>query len=152
MPAHKLQVFLDADVLFAGAASPSTHGASYIVLQLAELTLIECLTSEQVIAEAERNLSEKLPNKLPAFRKLVTHCLRVVPDPSRADLSVYAGQAAREDLSILVAALREKCAYLLTFNVRHYYPAGSPITIQKPGDFLLTVREWLGMLSATNQS
>ena len=150
MPAHKLQVFLDADVLFAGAASPSTHGASYIVLQLAELTLIECLTSEQVLAEAERNLSEKLPNKLPAFQKLVNCCLRVLPDPSRDDLSVYAGQAAKEDLPILVAALREKCAYLLTFNTRHYYPRGNPIIIQRPGDFLFTLREWLGMLSATN--
>jgi predicted nucleic acid-binding protein len=85
MPARKLRVLIDADVLFAGAASPSTHGASYTILQLAELTLIECLVSNQVIVEAERNLSEKLPNKLSAFRKLVNCCLQVVPDLSRAD-------------------------------------------------------------------
>jgi predicted nucleic acid-binding protein len=91
MPAPKPKVFLDADVLFAGAASPSTHGASYIVLRRAELTLIECVTSEQVITEAERNLSEKLPNKLPAFHQLVNRCLRIVPDPVVSDLAAYVG-------------------------------------------------------------
>ena len=121
MPAPKPKVFLDADVLFAGAASSSTSGASYIVLRMAELTLIECITSEQVITETERNLSEKLPNKLPAFHELVNHCLRIVPDPSWSDLSTSAGQAEKEDLPIL-----------------------------KPGDFLLAVREWMGMLSAPN--
>ncbi len=150
MPAPKPKVFLDADVLFAGAASPSTHGASYIVLRMAELTLIECITSEQVITEAERNLSEKLPNKLPAFHQLVNRCLRIVPDPVVSDLAAYVGQAQTEDLPILVAGLREKCAYLLTFNTRHYYPAGGQIVVQKPGDFLLVVREWLGMLAAPN--
>ena len=51
----KPRVFVDANVLFAGAASPSKHGASLVVLRLAEITLIEALTSEQVIVEAERN-------------------------------------------------------------------------------------------------
>jgi len=46
--------------LLAGAASPSEHGASLIILRLAEITLIEGVTSRQVITEAERNLEEKL--------------------------------------------------------------------------------------------
>lgn len=150
MAAPKPKVFLDADVIFSGAASPSTHGASYIVLRMAELTLLECIASEQVITEAVRNLSEKLPNKLPAFHQLVNRCLRIVPNPALSDLSAYAGQAETKDLPILVAALREKCSYLLTFNVRHYYPTGSQIAIQKPGGFLLGVREWLSMLAASN--
>jgi hypothetical protein len=53
-------------------------------------------------------------------------------------------------LPILVAGLREECAYLLTFNTRHYYPASGQIVVQKPGEFLLAVREWLGMLAASN--
>jgi hypothetical protein len=146
----KPRVFVDADVIFAGSASPSTHGASYIVLRMAELTLVECITSEQAITEAERNLAEKLPDKLPAFRLLVHRCLRVVPDPAPADLAAYAGQANLQDLPILVAALREKCSYLLTFNVRHFTPAGGQIAVQTPGDFLLTVRNWLSMLVTSN--
>ena len=41
MRAHKPRVFVDADVLFAGSASPSEHSASLVVLRLAEITLIE---------------------------------------------------------------------------------------------------------------
>ena len=67
-PYPKPRLFVDADVLFAGAASPSEHSASLVVLQLAEITLIEALTSQQVITEAERNLAAKLPQALPAFR------------------------------------------------------------------------------------
>ncbi|MBC7249776.1 MAG: hypothetical protein H5T62_05770 [Anaerolineae bacterium] len=51
----KLRVFVDADVLFAGAASPGKHGASLLILRMAEITLIEAVASQQVITEAERN-------------------------------------------------------------------------------------------------
>ena len=64
--AHKPRVFVDADVLFAGSASPSEHSASLVVLRLAEITLIEALTSEQVITEAESNLADKQPQVLPS--------------------------------------------------------------------------------------
>lgn len=40
------RIFVDADGLFAGAASPSEHGASLLVLRMAEITLVEALTSE----------------------------------------------------------------------------------------------------------
>ena len=72
---NKLVVFVDADVLFAGAASPSEHSASMLILRLAEITLIEAVTSEQVITEAERNFEAKLPKALPAFHHLVSRCL-----------------------------------------------------------------------------
>ena len=84
---NKLRVFVDADVLFAGSAAPSEHGASLVVLRLAEITLIDAVASQQVITEAERNLAEKLPDALPAFRLIVSRCLRVVPDPDPADLA-----------------------------------------------------------------
>ena len=47
-------VFLDADVIFAGAAAPTKHGASHVVLRLGEVTLIECVTSTQVVTEEDR--------------------------------------------------------------------------------------------------
>lgn len=65
------RVFVDADILLAGAAAPAEHGASLVLLRLAEITLIEAITSEQAIAEAERNLGDKLPAALPVFRLLV---------------------------------------------------------------------------------
>jgi hypothetical protein len=149
---RKLVVFLDADVIFAGAAAPTEHGASHVVLRMGEITLIECVTSEQAVTEVERNLAEKLPAKLPEFHLLVSRCLRVVPDPGPEDLSRHIGQADPKDLPILVAALREGCPYLLTFNVRHYSPTVGSITVQQPGEFVLTVRNLLTQLSAGEEA
>jgi predicted nucleic acid-binding protein len=141
----KPRLFVDADVLFAGAASPSEHGASLTILRLAEIGLIEAVTSRQVVTEAERNLQEKLPDTLPAFRLLVSRCLKVVPNPRPDDLTAYEGTADAKDLPILVAALCEQCSWLVTFNVRHFRPGHPDVTILPPGDFVLRVR---GLLAA----
>ncbi|MGD9049866.1 MAG: PIN domain-containing protein [Anaerolineae bacterium] len=140
------RVFVDADVLFAGAVSPGEAGASLVVLRLSEITLIEALTSQQVITEAERNLAAKLPQKLPEFRLLVSRCLRVVPDPSVEDLARYTGVAHPKDLPILVVAVRERCPWLVTFNVRHVQPGHAEVTVLQPGDFVLHVRDLLTRL------
>jgi len=146
--AHKPRVFVDADVLFAGSASPSEHSASLVVLRLAEITLIEALTSEQVITEAERNLADKLPQVLPSFRLIVDRCIHIVTDPHPADLEPYVGQADPKDLPLLVTAVREKCPWLVTFNVRHYQPGHPDVTVVRPGEFVLRVRELLTRLNA----
>lgn len=142
----KPRVFVDTDVLFAGAAAPGEHSASLVVLRMAEITLIEAVTSQQVIAEAERNLSAKLLHALSVFRLLVERCLRVVPDPHPEDLAPHTGLADPEDLPILVAAVREGCAWLVTFNVRHYQPGHPDVTVLRPGDFVLRVRDLLAHL------
>ena len=142
------RVFVDADVLFAGAASPAEHGASLVVLRMAEITLVEAFTSEQVVAEAERNLEDRLPQALPAFRLLVSRCLRVVPDPQPDDLKPHRGLADPEDLPILVAALREGCRWLVTFNLRHDRPGHPDLAVLRPGEFVLRVRDLLAYLDA----
>lgn len=141
-------IFLDADVIFAGSASSSQHGASLVVLRMGEITLLDCITSEQAITEVERNLAAKLPAKLPDFRLLVSRCLRVVPDPEPDDLLPWHGQADPKDLPLLVVALREECSHLLTFNTRHYFPAIETIVVQPPGQFLLSVRTLLGQMNS----
>ena len=65
----KPRIFVDADVIFAGSAAPSEYGASLVVLRLGEITLIECVTSEQAMTAVERNLAAKIPAKLAAFRQ-----------------------------------------------------------------------------------
>jgi predicted nucleic acid-binding protein len=145
----KRRIFVDVDVLFAGVASPSEHSASLLVLRMAEITLVEALVSEQVIAEVERNLAEKLPQALPVFRLIASRCLRIVPDPSAADLEPYRGLADPADLPILFAALREGCSWLVTFNVRHYQPGHPDVAVLRPGDFLLRVRDRLARLTST---
>lgn len=143
----KPRVFVDADVLFAGAASPSEHGASLVVLRMAEITLIEAIASQQVVIEAERNLMKKLPQVLPAFGLIVDRCLQVVPDPRPADLVPSADSADPKDLPILVAALREGCPWLVTFNVRHFQPGHPDVIALRPGEFLSRIRDLLAHLN-----
>ena len=142
----KPRVFVDADVLFAGAASPSEYGASLVILRMAEITLIEAITSEQVITEVERNLTAKMPAALPTFRLLVSRCFKVVATPSADDRMPHIGRADIKDLSILVAALRENCPWLVTFNIRHFQLSHPAVAVLQPGAFVQRVRHLLAQL------
>jgi hypothetical protein len=143
---HKLRVFVDADVLYAGSASPGEQGASLVILRLGEITLIDAVTSQQVVLEVERNLAERLPQALPAFRLLVSRCLRVVRDPLRSDLKPHVGKADPKDLPILVAAVREGCSWLVTFNLCHFQPGDPGVAAVRPGDLVLRIRDLLAHL------
>jgi predicted nucleic acid-binding protein len=143
----KPRIFLDADVLIAGAASPNEHSASNLLLRMAELTLIEAIISTQVSTEVERNLLDKMPKALTAFQFLVSRSLRIVSDPDPAELAEYVGLANPEDLPILVAAVREECSHLVTFDLRHYQPGHPSMAVLKPGDLVLRVRYLLARLS-----
>jgi predicted nucleic acid-binding protein len=145
-PTPKPRIFIDADVLFAGAASPNEHSASLVILRMAEITLIEAITSQQVITEVERNLDAKMPRALPAFRLLVSRCLRVVPDPSPDEINTVVYAADAKDLPILVAAAREHCSYLTTYNIRHFQPGLPGVTVLTPGDPVVRIRYWLAKL------
>jgi predicted nucleic acid-binding protein len=140
------RLFIDADVLIAGSASPNEHSASLVLLRMAEITLIEAVTSEQVIRECERNLKEKIPRALPAFQLLVQKSLKIVPDPTDEEKKILHGKADVKDLPILVAASREGCAFLATFNLRHYQPGLSDVQVLKPGELVLRIRHRLASL------
>jgi hypothetical protein len=142
----KPKVFIDADVLFAGSAAPSEHGASLVLLRMAEITLLDAFTSQQVITEVERNLAAKLPKALPAFRLIVSRCLQVVPDPTPTTLETYAGMAEATDLPILAAAHQTGCPWLVSFNIRHYRPGHPDVLVLPPGDLLSRVRDLLAKL------
>ena len=145
--AHRPRIFLDADVIFAGSAAPSTQGASYVVLLMGEITLLDCFTSIQVMTEVERNLADKLPHALAEFRLLAKRCLTIVPDPKTTDLPAFVGQADPKDLPILVAAVQANCSHLITFNTRHFTSIDDKIFIQRPGEFLRKIRSQLSFLS-----
>lgn len=143
----KPRIFIDDDVLFAGSASPNEHSASNVILRMAELTLIDAITSNQVITEVERNILNKIPRALPAFQLLVSRSLKVVVDPEPAEMEAHIGSADPADLPILIAAKREGCKLLATFNIRHYQPGIPSVTVLKPGDLVLRVRYLLSQLS-----
>ena len=134
----RLRICLDADALFAGAASVT--GASHLILQLGELGIIEVGVPEQARTEAERNLAAKLPAALPAFRTLVSACcisLAMGSDEEAAALA-DSGEADPKDAPILSSALSAGCGWLVTFNVRDYRT--DRIRISSPGAFVEALR------------
>ena len=143
--AEPLRIFVDADALLAGSASAT--GASHLILQLGELGLIRAVACQQVRREVARNLETKLPAALPAFGLLADAAIQWVDDPAPEELRPWLGLADPKDLPILVAAIRQRCAYLVTVNTRHYRPEAQAIRVEKPGDFLLHLREHLARLA-----
>jgi hypothetical protein len=63
------------------------------------------------------------------------------------DLAHYAGAAHHKDLPSLVAAVRERCPWLVTFNLRHFQPGHASVTVLRPGKFVLQVRDLLARLT-----
>jgi len=144
--AGKPRIFIDADVLFAGSASPNEFSASLVILRMAEITLIEAITSDQVITEVKRNLEQKIPAAMPAFQLLVSRCLQVVKDPSPDEINSRTGAADPKNLPILAAAVREGCQFLTTYNIRHFQPGVPMVTVMKPRDLVQRVRYLLAQM------
>lgn len=110
---------------------------------LSEFSAIKALTSEQVVAEEEHNLEAKIPKALPAFQHLVSRCLTLVSDPDPESISPHEGMADPKDLPVLVAAVREKCPWLVAFNIRDCQPGHPDVVVLKPGEFISRIREQL---------
>jgi hypothetical protein len=57
--------------------------------------------------------------------------------------------ADRKDLPILVAAVRERCEWPVTFNVVDFVPGHPDVTVPRPGDFIQGVRAVLTHMEVT---
>lgn len=148
LPLHNLpRILIDADVLFAAAASSSKYGASLLILRLAELTLIQAIAPSQVIVEVHRNLEAKLPQAINMFRVLIDRSLQIVPDPDPELVQQHQGKAHPKDLPILVSAAEHECPWLITFNLKDFQPGLPNIKVVQPGDFVLLIRRQLGGLA-----
>jgi len=143
---EKPRIFIDADVLFAGSASPHQYSASLVILRMAEITLIKAITSQQVITEVERNLEQKFPAALVTFRMLVSRCLQVLPDPTEQEVDALTGLADPKDLPILAAAIKHDCQFLTTYNIKHFQPGIPTLTILPPGDLVQRIRYLLSSI------
>src|SRR3989338_4037082 len=135
------RVFLDANVYFAGSASPA--GGSALVLQLFRRGRVGAPAPRLVLREAERNLQRKRPPKdLKAFHQFLKHAkLRVIRTPPEAAWKPYEGLIHPKDVPVLAAAVASKAAYLVTLDRRHFMAKTMSgkvpgLVIMTPGDFL----------------
>jgi putative PIN family toxin of toxin-antitoxin system len=138
-PTRKIKVFVDTSVLISGLASST--GASGAVLDLCEAEVIQMVISRQVIVEADRNFSAKLPRLLSHFRQFI-HDLKplMVDDPGYHLVKEALAVVGRKDASILAAAQEGQVDYLITLDKKHFLSARGKkqieMTIVTPYEFL----------------
>ena len=143
MERRRWKVFLDTSALIAGILSPT--GAAHEVLRLCEAGVVQAVVSRQVLVEADRNLSNKLPSVLPEYRVFLKQLLPVVvEDPSIDAVDQASGVIHRNDAPILAAAIESQVDFLITWNTRHFQIKSvrsyTRFPILTPGEFLETFR------------
>lgn len=142
----KIKVFLDSSAVIAGIISAS--GAARVLLVMSENGQIETFISEHVIVESERSLARKVPLALPEFRQAIKDANPKIvhnPTPQEIEENLYL-IADRNDVPILLAAMKAKVDYLATHNRKHFLDdpkvaERSGLKIGTPGDVLAWIRE-----------
>lgn len=138
------KVFLDSSALIAGIAS--SKGAGREILRLAEIGLIEIMVSRQVVVEADRNITSKLPECIDDFRNyLETLAPVLVTDPSQRDILRFSSLIQPHDAPILAAAVAAQADYLVTWDQKHFMTTGPRALtrpkVMNPSEFLHEFRK-----------
>lgn len=115
-PAKAMRVFLDANVLFSAAKS---DGAVRQLLRLLLDAGHECWVDDYVVTEARRNLGAKGPEALALFEALLTY-LHVGSVQAHGPLLNAADWLPDKDRPVLAAAMRLRCAALVTGDRTHF--------------------------------
>jgi putative PIN family toxin of toxin-antitoxin system len=135
----KLRVFLDSNVIFSGLYS--AEGAPGIILERLIEGELKGVISQQVLDEVVRAIKLKLPEALPALRKLLMSLpLEIRPDPLPEEIAFWTGVIHSEDASILAAAVAAQPDYLITGD-KHFWEnpdlsERSGLRIVAPAQFL----------------
>ncbi|MBP1738200.1 MAG: putative toxin-antitoxin system toxin component, family [Deltaproteobacteria bacterium] len=141
---ERIRVFVDTNVLIAGIASVS--GASGTLLDLCEAGILQMVISRQVLIEADRNISAKLPGLVEAFRRFIRDLAPLMmEEPSQASLEKCERFVDRKDVAILAAALDAEADFLITLDKKHFLKASIPptlgIKVLSPGEFLRSLEK-----------
>jgi hypothetical protein len=139
-PPKLLKAYVDADVLFRAATASHNYTASVVLLRLSEFTLIDLVTAVHAVDEAVHALERYLPERTAVLLQLVARSIRAVDNPPAALLNTYHAQAPWKDVINLATAVHTQSPFLLTFNVRDYYPAANSPKVMTPGAFVSLAR------------
>ncbi len=139
-----VRVFFDSSVLIS--ESISQKGASRLLLELADLSLLEGHFSPDVFYESERNLSRISSNALPVFYELAGNALTQAEPPTISDLLGVKSFADSKDAPILAAAVAQECHYLVTLNERDFWSPRDMINVASPGTLLQKIRFQIRLL------
>jgi putative PIN family toxin of toxin-antitoxin system len=113
-----MRIFLDANVLFAAAQSPT--GRSALLISFAKEGKCECITSPHAITEAQRNLEARYPHAIERFHE-VQSTVRTVQEATTNTVHWALQQGLPEnDAPILAAAVQAKADVLVTGDKTHF--------------------------------
>ena len=113
-----MRIFLDANILFSAAKS---DGAVRRLLQLLDQAGHECWADGFVAEEARRNLAVKSPERLEALEALLSR-LHVARAHAPDAVLEAALPLPEKDRPVLAAAIRQRCAALVTGDRTHFGP------------------------------
>ncbi|MDH5563331.1 MAG: PIN domain-containing protein [Nitrospirota bacterium] len=113
-----MRIFLDANVLFAAAQSPT--GRSALLISFAKEGQCTCMTSPHAITEAQRNLEARYPQAMERFHEVRT-IVHTVPEATRNSIQWALQQGLPDnDAPILAAAVQAKADVLVTGDKTHF--------------------------------
>ena len=112
-----MQLFLDANVVFAAAISP--EGRAQALFALAEAGYGTLVTSSFAAEEARRNVERKYPGALGRLEDLLNRC-RMVPEGTPTRLVWAHDFLPAKDAPILAAAVQAGAELLVTGDRAHF--------------------------------
>lgn len=138
------KAFLDANVFFAAAGSPT--GGSALIIQLGIQKKIEIVTVMHALNEAEQNINRKLGE-----REVMRHrenllalkpTIQTLQSVSLEEVSFYAQLLPIKDVPIILGAVMSGADALVTLDRRDFLDnekvQGTDLSVQimTPGEFL----------------
>lgn len=142
MPSDRPRVFLDSNVIFSGLYSP--EGAPGIILEHFVRGSIRVVVSQQVLEEVVRTVRAKLPDALPALRRLLVGIPpEVVADPGHEEIERCMKKMALGDAAVLAAAAGAQPDYFITGD-KHF--TQSPAIGEEAGLRIVTPAQFLELL------
>ena len=147
VPRHRPRVFLDSNVIFSGLYSPD--GAPGIILEHFVKGSISVVVSQQVLEEVVRTVRAKLPDALPALRRLLVSIPpEVVADPEREEIERWMKKLPLGDAAILAAAIGAQPDYFVTGD-KHF--TQSPGIGEEAGLHIVTPARFLELLERDDE-
>ena len=135
----KPRVFLDSNVIFSGLYS--SRGAPEVILESFIEGKLMVVVSQQVLDEVIRTLKEKLPEALPALRKLLVNTPpEIRKDPAIEEAKRWSGLLDIGDAAILASAVAAQPDYFVTGD-RHFME--NPEIAEKAGLHIVTPAQFI---------
>lgn len=150
-----VKVFLDSNVIISGLFSDK--GAPRVILDLLCLGLpvLTGATGEYNLIEIERNLTKKMPDVIPIYKKYLPLLnLEVIPLPSSGEINKLSGTTSDKDIPVLASATRGDVDFLVTEDKEDFVKLKGkcPFKVLTPAEFLdVILPEILKILKAVEE-